>query len=48
MCTLKTWNKFGKPGKKFEKMSGNPENSFTVSFQRCFTTEHSFFLNLNF
>lgn len=24
MCTLKTWKKFGKPVKKFEKMSGNP------------------------
>ena len=23
MCTFKTWKKFGKPGKKFEKISGN-------------------------
>ena len=25
MCILETWKKFGKPGKIFEKTSGNPE-----------------------
>ena len=25
MPFFKTWKKFGKPGKNFEKMSGNPE-----------------------
>ena len=27
MCTFKNLGKFGKPGKKFEKTSGNPEQS---------------------
>ena len=25
MGTFKTWKKFGKPGKKFEKTTGNPK-----------------------
>ena len=29
MSNLKTWNKFGKPGKIFEKISGNPEMSLS-------------------
>ena len=27
MHCLKTWTKFGKPEKKFEKTSGNPVNT---------------------
>ena len=45
MCFLKTWKKFRKPGKCFEKTSGNPVSSFTVSFQCCYAIQ-DFFISL--
>ena len=31
---LKTWKKFGKPGKNLEKTSGNPVSIFSLELER--------------
>ena len=45
MCTFKTWKKFGKPGKYFEKTSGNP---VVFSLQNLFVLPayQNFFLHI--